>query len=366
MTTPLTLDLALQGGGSRGIALNAAVIEILRRGHIIRRLVGTSAGAIVAAVVAAGLSVDELLRMGVVGTPDDLSLLSECVTEPLVPVAFDVDPVISEAQLTPLKLPAELGRRLLSAHAALGFVERGGFISGEGFVGWLMRVLEGKERGLSRVTLGELHARTGCHLTVIVTDTTARRLRALNHVSSPDCPLVSAVRMSISIPLFFTEVVWRAEWGSYAGEDLTGHVMVDGGVLSNLPIVFVMPSTNALVTRLMGPSLEGAAIPVGLVLDTTLEVPGAPPAPRTSSALGAISATRLGRRITALADTMVNGMDLTVSDTASLRLCRLPVKGYGVTEFDMTQARADALANAATVATATYLDELEARSSEFP
>lgn len=357
---PLTLNLALQGGGSRGIALAAAIIEILRRGHGIRRLVGTSAGAIVAAVVAAGFSVDELRRMTVVGAQDDLSLLSECVTEPLVPMAPEVEPTLSEIQLTVLKLPTELGRRVLSAYAALAFFDRGGFISGEGFVGWLMRVLERKQSGLSRITLGELHALTDRHLTVIVTDTTARRLRALNHVSAPDCPLVSAVRMSISIPLFFTEVVWRAEWGLYAGEDLTGHVMVDGGMLSNLPIGFIMPSTNALVARLMGPTLEGAARPVGLVLDTTLDVPGAPPPPRVSSALGALSATRLGQRITALVDTMVNGMDLTVSDSASLRLCRLPAKGYGVTEFDMSPARAEALVSAATVATSAYLDDIEA------
>jgi predicted acylesterase/phospholipase RssA len=363
-TMPLMLDLALEGGGSRGIALNAAVVEMLRRGHGIRRLVGTSAGAIVAALVAAGFSVDELVPMSVVGTPDDLSLLSECVTEPLVPMSPDTEPTITDVQLMALKLPTELGHLLLSARAALAFLDRGGFISGEGFVGWLMRVLEGKQRGLSRATLGELHARTGCHLTVIVTDTTARRLRALNHISAPDCPLVSAVRMSISIPLFFTEVLWRAEWGFYAGEDLTDHVMVDGGMLSNLPIGFIMPSTNSLVARLMGPPLEGAATPVGLVLDTTLEVPGAPPAARASSALGTLSATRLGQRITALADTMLNGMDLTVSDSASPCLCRLPAKGYGVTEFDMSQARAEALVSAATAATAAYLDELEARAAD--
>jgi predicted acylesterase/phospholipase RssA len=360
---PLTLDLALQGGGSRGIALDAAVVEILRRGHVIRRVVGTSAGAIVAALVAAGFSAEELARMGVVGAPDDFSLLSECVTEPLVPMSPDVEPVISEVQLAALKMPTELGHRLMSVHAALAFLDRGGLISGEGFVGWLMRVLEGKQRGLSRVTLGELHARTGRHLTVTATDTTARRLRALNHVSAPDCPLVSAVRMSISIPLFYTEVVWRAEWGSYAGEELTGHAMVDGGMLSNLPIGFIMPSTNALVTELMGPPPEGAASPVGLVLDTTLEVPGAPPAPRASAAFGTLSTTRLGQRIMALVDTMLNGLDLTVSDSASLCLCRLPSKGYGVTEFDMSQARAEALASAATAATSTYLNELEARAA---
>jgi len=357
-TSQLTLDLAVQGGGSRGVALNAAVAEMLRRGHTLRRLVGTSAGAITASLVAAGFSGEELVQMSVARTLDGRSLLSECVTEPVVPMSPDVEPIISEAQLMALKLPGELGRRLLSAHAALGFLDRGGFVSGEGFVGWLMRVLEGKQRGLSRVTLGELHARTGRHLTVIVSDTTARRMRALNHVSAPDCPLVSAVRMSMSMPLFFTEVVWRTEWGLYADEDLTGHVMVDGGVLSNLPIGFIMPSANAVVERLMGPPPEGSAIPVGLVLDATLEVPGAPPAP-TSSTLGAFYATRLGQRIKALIDTLLNGVDLTLSDTASLPLCRLPVKGYVATEFDMSQPRVEALVAAATHATTQYLDDLE-------
>jgi hypothetical protein len=158
-------------------------------------------------------------------------------------------------------------------------------------------------------------------------------------------------------------VIWRAEWGTYAGEDLTGHVMVDGGVLSNLPIGFIVPGTNALVTRLMGPPPVDAALPVGLVLDTALDVPGAPPARRASSAVGAFSATRLGQRLTALAETMLVGIDLSLSDTTSLALCHLPAKGYGATEFDMSQARAEALVSAATRATATYLDELEARAA---
>jgi hypothetical protein len=55
---------------------------------------------------------------------------------------------------------------------------------------------------------------------------------------------------------------------------------------------------------------------------------------------------------------MLNGVDLTLSDSASLHLCRLPAKGYAVTEFDMSQARAEALVGAARDATANHLDEL--------
>lgn len=363
-TNRLVLDIALEGGGSRGIALNAAVAEILRRGHAIRRVVGTSAGAIVGSLLAAGFTGDELVSMSLDRTPEDLPIFSEYVSEPVVPMSPEIEPVFSDVQLAALRLPTELGRRLLAAHAAMSFLERGGFVSGEGFVGWFLRVLESKRRGLSRVTLRELHRLTGRHLTVIVTDSTAQRLRAINHLSAPDCPLVAAVRMSISIPLFFAEVVWRPEWGTYAGEDLSGHVMVDGGVLSNLPIAFILPGANALMAQLMGPPPDGTAVPVGLMLDTSLEVPDAPPRARGSSALDAISATRVGQRILALAGTLLHGNDLTLSDAASLHLCRLPAKGYPVTEFDMSGARAAALLKAAGDAAAAYFDELEARERE--
>ena len=81
----LVVDLALQGGGSKGIALNASIAEIRRRGHVIRRVVGTSAGAIAAAMIAAGIDDDALRAMSLGRTGDDLPLFSEYVTEPIVP-----------------------------------------------------------------------------------------------------------------------------------------------------------------------------------------------------------------------------------------------------------------------------------------
>lgn len=358
----LTLDLALQGGGSKGIALNASVAEIRRRGHAVRRVVGTSAGAIAAVMIAAGFDDDELRAMSLGRTEDDLPLFSEYVTEPFVPSSADADAPLDELRIAALRLPGDLGRRLLAAHAASAFLDRGGFVSGDGFVDWLTRTLEGKRAGLSRATLAELYARTGCHLTVIATDTTSRRLRALNHLSAPDCPVVAAVRMSISIPLVFAEVIWRPEWGAYLGEPLAGHVLVDGGVISNLPIGFVLPSANALVERLMGPPAPGPAVAMGLAVDVSLEVPGAPPPVRRAGLDERLSATRFGRRVAALADTMLNGADLTVTDAAAGLICRLPAKGYRATEFDMSLPRAEALMAAAQRATAAFLDDLEARS----
>lgn len=359
MSRLLTFDVALEGGGSKGIALNAALAEIFARGHRVRRLVGTSAGAIAATLVAAGFAGDELVAMSLERTADDLPLFSEYVTEPVVAVSPLHEPTADE--LSAITLPGELGRHLATARAALAFLDRGGFVSGEGFVAWLCRVLEAKQSGFSRATLGELHRATGRHLTIIVTDTTARRLRALNHLSAPECPVVAAVRMSMSIPLLFAEVVWRREWGGYLGESLEGHAMVDGGMLSNLPIGFILPGANQLVGQLMGPPPPGDAIPLGLAIDTSLEVVGAPPAGAARSIPALLAETRLGQRINALADTMLHGLDRTIADADEHELLRLPAGGYKATEFDMSRERAAALVRAARIATWAHLDELEAR-----
>lgn len=359
---PLTFDLALQGGGCKGIALNAAIAELMRRGHSIRRIVGTSAGAIAASLVAVGYRGDELLEMSRTPGPDGKLEFAEYVTEPLIPVSPGSEPVLSDLHSAALHLPGELGQRLMSAASMLNFLDAGGVSSGEGFMSWYLRKLEAKRPGLGKVTLGELNALTGHHLTIIATDTSARRLRALNHHTAPDLPLAAAVRMSMSIPLLFTEVTWRAEWGRYQGEPLEGHVMVDGGLISNLPLAFILPAASALVGQAMGPHPSGHAVPVGLSIDTSLEVAGAPPAPEDASLGGRLLGSRMGRRLHAIVDTLLLGSDLTVSDAAPVPLCRLPARGYSASEFDMSLDRANALLDAARQATASYLEVLEQRA----
>ena len=43
----------------------------------------------------------------------------------------------------------------------------------------------------------------------------------LNHRTAPDVPVAMAVRMSMSIPFVWREVVWQKEWGTYCGIDKT-------------------------------------------------------------------------------------------------------------------------------------------------
>jgi NTE family protein len=54
MTHPLNADLVLEGGGVKGIALAGAISVLEERGYQFHKIAGTSAGAIVGALVAAG------------------------------------------------------------------------------------------------------------------------------------------------------------------------------------------------------------------------------------------------------------------------------------------------------------------------
>ncbi len=56
-------DLVLEGGGVKGIGLVGAVSRLLEQGYEFRRVGGTSAGAIVASLIAAGMPADRLYRL---------------------------------------------------------------------------------------------------------------------------------------------------------------------------------------------------------------------------------------------------------------------------------------------------------------
>ena len=54
-------DLVFEGGGAKGMVFVGAYDELVKRGHTAGRLLGTSAGAITAALLAAGYTPKEML-----------------------------------------------------------------------------------------------------------------------------------------------------------------------------------------------------------------------------------------------------------------------------------------------------------------
>lgn len=367
-----TFDLVLEGGGTRGIVLNAAVETLEAQGHSIRRVIGTSAGAIGAACLAIGFSGAELVAASRARTDSGAPVFSRYIDDPPdgSTAAFKDSSLHrwllaqEERNEIPRGIAAIIAREAMAlfersrpARSLFSFVEEGGIVSGDGFVQWLSETFESKLPGASRLTMSELFRRTGRHLTVMATDTTNGRSLVLNHITAPELPVVMAVRMSMSIPLFFNEVVWRREWGTYLGNAAEGVVVVDGGVLSNFPLRFILDQSSDYTRTFMGsPEEPGGAI-LGLSIDTRLEVPGAPPPPDVAAqtVLGRLAHLKLIRRIANLSNTVLSGNDDTIRSLHETLVCSLPAQTYSAVEFSMSEARVAALLAAGSAAMQAYL-----------
>ena len=247
-------DIVFEGGGAKGMVFVGALSEFVNRGHEFGRLLGTSAGAIAATFVASGYTVEEMRAALSETDAQGQPVFASFMERPKPFTKEETDASTTKAALEMIDvtaLPGFVERRLdqlilglMSRDPMVHFfslVERGGWFATDNFMTWLRDKMDtGRARGrrarLSKMNFQELHAATGYELTLIAADTTSHSLLVLNHVTAPSCPVVWGVRMSMSLPLVWDEVVWRSEWGPYLGQDLTGHQIVDGGLLSNFPI----------------------------------------------------------------------------------------------------------------------------------
>ncbi|HXF60021.1 MAG TPA: patatin-like phospholipase family protein [Caldilineaceae bacterium] len=360
-------DVVFEGGGAKGIALVGAWEEFLAQGYSAGRILGTSAGAIMAALVAAGYTVGEMTA-ALTETENGKHVFAGFLGTPPAATAAEIEASAIADFLHDLDLPvvggvfeANLDRQLLRAFARhptfphlYSFVERGGWYTADRFLSWLQAKLDaphpdGRPRGYSGMTLAEFFAATQVELSLIASDVSASRMLVLNHNTAPGCPLVWAVRMSMSIPLLWQEVIWEAAWGDYRGRPMTGHAVVDGGLLSNFPIELFISDLPHVVAA-VGPQ-TGAPV-VGLLIDEALPLPSRPDAFLPGVAVGEL---RTVQRLQRLVDTATTAHDKMVIEAFEDWVVRLPAHGYGTTEFDMSEARRNALLEAARAATRRQL-----------
>jgi predicted acylesterase/phospholipase RssA len=261
------------------------------------------------------------------------------------------------------RLDAALAKALLSNpkyRNFFSFIERGGWYAADRFVSWMRRKLDtgtfqGQPRRFGEMTLVQFHQATGRYLSLVAADTTAGQLLVLNHRTAPDLPVVWAVRMSMSIPMVWPEVEWQERWGKYRNKAMSGHLIVDGGLLSNFPIeLFISRAPH--ITAVMG--AMGSENVLGLLIDESAPVPISP----SQAAFGIdidVGELELVRRIRRLMDTAIGAHDKMVMESFADLVVRLPAAGYGTTEFDMSDARREALVSAGRRAMRAYLNELE-------
>jgi NTE family protein len=200
------VDLVFEGGGVKGIGLAGAFGYLAEQGFEPQHVAGTSAGAITAALVAAGYSGEELRRL-----------------------------VLEEMKFKPFE---DGGHWLVSQVAELAAHK--GLHPGKYFESWMRERLE--EKGITK--FGQLRdpdagdGPTEYRLQVIASDVSEQRMLVLPRdaeahlgVDPDELEIAVAVRMSMSIPIFFDPVVYHNPRNPH-----DQRLIVDGGLLSNFPI----------------------------------------------------------------------------------------------------------------------------------
>jgi NTE family protein len=192
----LEIDIVFSGGGIKGFALLGAYEAIEAKGLRWRRLAGTSAGSLVAALIAAGYTSKEMIDL-----LDELDL-ERFLDERKCPFPFRVWKWVR-------------------------LYWRMGLYKGDALEQWLKEVLA--ERGIK--TFADLPKES---LYIVASDVTNGRMLILPDdlpqygIDPAAFSVAKAVRMSISIPYFFEPVKLQTKNGKY--------IIVDGGVLSNFPL----------------------------------------------------------------------------------------------------------------------------------
>lgn len=288
----LKADAVFEGGGVKGIGLAGALAVAEERGYRWQNVAGTSAGAIVAALVAAGYRATELkeIMMGL-----DYRRFQDTSRLDRIPFIGPLASLIFEK----------------------------GIYEGDYLLEWIGGLLQAKNiETFGQLIMTEYNhdERYRFRLRVIAADISRGRLLVLPQdiadygLLPEDLNVALAVRMSMSLPFFFEPVGLR--------DMRTGEVsyIVDGGVLSNFP-VWLFDAEDG----------EPEWPTFGLKLVEPEE--GTPHAVKGPLSL-----------LAALFSTMMEAHDARyIADKEFCRTTGIPTLGVKTTDFDISPERSEAL-----------------------
>ena len=240
-------NLVLEGGGIRGIAYGGALAELEKRAILtqIQRVAGTSAGAIQAALLAVGYSPQEITD-----------------------ITFK----------TPVQKFAD--GRFIFLGGLHRLRNRYGWYRGDKFKAWLEKLIAAKT-GNPNLTFAKLHELAGknnCRdLYTTGTNLTQQRREVFSHETFPDMKISDAVRISMSIPLFF-QAVFMDHQGHIIANPKRGQnadILVDGGIIANFPLNLFDDPKYIILDSMESPSSTGKFInpeTLGIRLDTDSQI----------------------------------------------------------------------------------------------
>jgi len=223
-----------QGGGPRAAAFAGAYEVAYEAGVRFSQVAGTSAGAIVAALIGAGAApaflrdtLQTLDFVGLLRPPENEGSFNGFALKAVGAVALGAG-IVSQAA-------GRFGRVLYS----------GGLYSSRGLEEWLDEKLRELLKRDGPVLFSDLRLPTH----VVATDFGRQRARLWSSEATPDTKVAFAVRASSSIPFFFQAVV--------EGENR----LVDGGILSNLPTFVFAREQQQSGKRILTFRLQGEPSP---------------------------------------------------------------------------------------------------------
>jgi len=197
--------MVFEGGGVKGIGLVGAVHELENHGFKINNVAGSSAGAIVAALIAVGYK------------------------------ATEIEQLMKEVNYLKFKQKTWLDYLPLGKILNLGI--NYGIYQADAFEKWLHNLL--KKKG--KTTFGDLKnndytkKQDKYKLQVTACNVTTKKLLVLPHdiaqfgINPDDLSIAKAVRMSMSLPIFYEPYQLIDKLGNT-------HLIVDGGLVSNYPV----------------------------------------------------------------------------------------------------------------------------------
>ncbi|MGZ9586135.1 patatin-like phospholipase family protein [Paenibacillus marinisediminis] len=287
------MNAVFEGGGVRGISLAGAVRAAELAGFSFGRVAGTSSGSIVASLIAAGYTAEEM-RDIIMRTP--------------------FTSFLKRAPIFQVKWIGPAARLLMKK----------GLYSGEALEHWVHDLLAAK--GIR--TFGDLNPDK---LRIIASDITNGRLLVLPDdikqygIEPRNLRISKAVRMSTSIPYFFDPVMIRDAPVKGVRKQFKKQFsyVVDGGMLSNFPLW--------LFEHDQDPRTKRVVPTIGFQMVGRQENQ-----PRQIN--GVIS------MLQAMVETMMSAHDQRYIEKHNIyRTIKIPTLGVGVTEFDITKDRSLAL-----------------------
>jgi NTE family protein len=315
--TSKNVDLVLEGGAVWGVALVGAICTLEEQGYVPQNIAGTSAGAIVAALLAAGFRGAEIRDIMFRQNLASLADKTWKASVPLVGVPWSIltELGINKGDAILQQLRSYLAQRGVRTFADLVHPDYA----------------------------ADPDSKYHYRLHVIASDVTGRRLLVLPGdakffgIRPNDLDVALAVRMSMSIPLFFKPVIMR-------DQGKTRYLVTDGSMLSNFPVWLFdtvgRPEWPTFGLRLTETNLERSLAEA---------LPPAPPPVRRGFAMLIDYGTSLIRTMMEAHDRMYLDQHTTV------RTIMIPTQGVPSTDFNLTREQIDRLYRSGQSAAAQFL-----------